>query len=74
VQVRNALTEERTDERLAEIKSLIESEREITLGLIKECSHDSRIGFEASNHYLYTVRDLKEKLLNLKYCEKFFGI
>ncbi|WP_141504719.1 hypothetical protein [Paenibacillus luteus] len=25
---------------------------------------DSRIGFEASNHYYYTVQDLKEKIIN----------
>lgn len=27
-------------------------------------TRDSRIGFEASNHYYYTVQDLKEKMLN----------
>lgn len=74
VQVREGLTEERTDNLLDEMKTLIENERELTLGLIRECSHDSRIGYEASNHYMYTVRDLEEKLLNLKYCEEFFKI
>ncbi len=74
VQVRNALKEERTDERLAEIKAIIENERQLTLDLMAECAKDSRIGYEASNHYMYTVRDLKEKLLNLKYCEEFFGL
>ncbi|OQA86755.1 MAG: hypothetical protein BWY31_01157 [Lentisphaerae bacterium ADurb.Bin242] len=29
--------------------------------------HDSRIGFEASNHYFYTVNDLKEKVLNCEH-------
>ncbi len=28
---------------------------------------DSRIGFEASNHYYYTVQDLREKALNCRY-------
>jgi len=28
---------------------------------------DSRIGFEASNHYYYTVQDLCEKALNCRY-------
>ncbi len=28
---------------------------------------DSRIGFEASNHYYYTVQDLKEKVLNCQF-------
>ena len=31
---------------------------------------DSRIGFEASNHYLYTANDLREKVLN---CEHLLG-
>ncbi|KKR03706.1 MAG: hypothetical protein UT30_C0021G0005 [Candidatus Uhrbacteria bacterium GW2011_GWF2_39_13] len=28
---------------------------------------DSRIGFEASNHYFYTLNDLREKVLNCEY-------
>ncbi|BBI33895.1 hypothetical protein [Cohnella abietis] len=28
---------------------------------------DSRIGFEASNHYYYTVQDLKEKIINCSF-------
>ena len=28
---------------------------------------DSRIGFEASNHYYYTVNDLREKIINCEY-------
>ena len=61
-------------ELLKEIKSVIENERELTLMLMKECAADSRIGFEASNHYYYTLQELKEKLLNLRYCEKYYGI
>lgn len=30
---------------------------------------DSRIGFESSNHYFYTLQGLKEKMINLAYCE-----
>lgn len=30
---------------------------------------DSRIGYESSNHYFYTMQDLKEKLINLDYVE-----
>ena len=29
---------------------------------------DARLGYESSNHYFYTLHDLAEKLLNLKYC------
>ena len=28
---------------------------------------DSRIGFEASNHYYYTLNDLREKVINCDY-------
>ena len=38
--------------------------------LIKLRAIDSRLGFEASNHYFYTMNDLEEKLINLRYCEE----
>lgn len=31
---------------------------------------DSRVGYESSNHYFYTLQDLKEKIINLNYCEE----
>lgn len=31
---------------------------------------DSRLGYESSNHYFYTLQDLKEKLINLAWCEE----
>ena len=34
---------------------------------------DSRIGFEASNHYYYTANDLKEKILNCEHVRRWFG-
>lgn len=45
------------------------SEREAVKELIKIRGADSRIGFEASNHYYYSVQDLAEKLINLDYVE-----
>lgn len=47
---------------------VVEDEWEIALRAIAVRSRDSRIGFEASNHYYYTVQDLKEKLINLSGC------
>jgi len=35
-------------------------------------SRDSRLGFEASNHYSHTMQDLKEKLLNIAWCKKYY--
>ena len=31
---------------------------------------DSRVGFESSNHYFYTLQDLREKMINLAFCEE----
>ena len=42
-------------------------ELENTLCLYEICRRDSRIGFEASNHYFYTLNDLREKVLNCQY-------
>jgi hypothetical protein len=43
----------------------VKCERENVLRVIKLRQMDSKIGFEASNHYFYTVADLIEKLINL---------
>ena len=45
-------------------------ELELALVLHQLCRRDSRIGFEASNHYLYTLNDLREKVLNCRYILK----
>ena len=39
-------------------------ELELALELHALARKDSRIGFEASNHYFYTLNDLREKVLN----------
>ncbi len=33
---------------------------------------DSRIGYEASNHYYYTTNDLKEKIINCATLKKYY--
>ena len=33
-------------------------------------ARDSRIGYEASNHYFYSMNDLCEKMLNLSWAER----
>ena len=52
----------------------IERRKELMLQEIKNvcvlfeiARRDSRIGFEASNHYYYTLNDLVEKVINCKY-------
>ncbi|MFM7322942.1 MAG: hypothetical protein ACKO5K_15695, partial [Armatimonadota bacterium] len=46
------------------LKSLLEEERGAARRLLELQSHDSRIGFEASNQYYYVDVDLAEKVLN----------
>ena len=50
--------------------AMVREERRTVRELIKLRLRDSRIGYESSNHYFYTLQDLWEKLLNLEYCEK----
>lgn len=46
----------------------IKKEKENVMRMIELRKKDSRIGFEASNHYFYSIQDLLEKLLNLDWC------
>jgi len=46
---------------------VLDEEIEIAKRLLAVVYRDSRIGFEASNHYYYTANDLKEKVLNCEY-------
>ncbi len=63
----------RDHKQYAEIESAVKDE-DAALKLLVECRKaDSRIGFEAANHYFYTVRDLQEKALNLQYLRDYFA-
>lgn len=53
-----------------ELLRIVREEMETVQTLIDLRLQDSRIGFESSNHYFYTVQDLKEKMINLVYCEE----
>jgi hypothetical protein len=48
---------------------VIQAERETAKRLIQLMAKDSRVGYEASNHYFYTQNTLKEKVLNLNALE-----
>lgn len=52
----------------AGVKDAVRKELENTLRLYDIMRRDSRIGFESSNHYYYTLNDLLEKIVN---CEQF---
>lgn len=53
-----------------ELLRIVHEEMETVQTLIRLRLQDSRIGFESSNHYFYTLQDLKEKMINLAYCEE----
>lgn len=50
-----------------ECLSILDEEIELAKDLLAVVYRDSRIGFEASNHYYYTANDLKEKVINSEY-------
>ena len=49
--------------RTAELPAVIREEKALALDLLGIVRRDTRIGFEASNHYYYTPNDLAEKAL-----------
>ena len=51
---------------LKEIEGLLQAEIELARRLYAVQSNDSRIGFEATNHYFFTPMDLAEKVLNCR--------
>ena len=54
----------------AECLPVLDEEIELAKRLLAVVNRDSRIGFEASNHYYYTASDLKEKVLNCEYLKQ----
>lgn len=69
VRLRGQLAEAGDDanrrELLAKIATVLESERDLAIRLFEIQSRESRIGFEATNHYFYIPIDLAEKVLNV---------
>jgi hypothetical protein len=53
--------------KIQEINAVLDEEIELAQRLHAVMQRDSRIGFEASNHYYYTANDLKEKILNCEH-------
>lgn len=56
-----------------EILKIITEEQKLAETLHDIMTKDSRIGFEASNHYYYTRSDLKEKALNCEYLRRLYS-
>ena len=51
-------------------RKIVGEEEKLAIELYHVIRRDSRIGFEASNHYFYTENDLKEKVLNCRHVLK----
>lgn len=49
------------------LADIVQKELENATALYTLVKQDSRIGFEASNHYYYTTQDLQEKAVNCQY-------
>lgn len=56
-----------------EMLQIVREEMDTVQTVIELRVKDSRVGYEASNHYYYTLQDLREKMINLAYCEKKLG-
>lgn len=56
----------------AERRRLSDQELVLARELLGLCLADSRLGFEASNHYFYVPQDLIEKIINCRYMESRF--
>ena len=54
----------RPQEHIATLNDIVDEEIQLAKTLLSLVRQDSRIGFEASNHYYYTQNDLIEKVIN----------
>lgn len=68
VQARNALEAGDGDRAvlLQELEAVLRAEIELARRLLILQRQDSRLGFEASNHYFYVPQDLAEKIVNCR--------
>ncbi|OUS78758.1 hypothetical protein B1748_01395 [Paenibacillus sp. MY03] len=58
---------EKKDKLRSALIDIVQKELENAKALYTLVKQDSRIGFEASNHYFYTKQDLQEKVMNCLY-------
>lgn len=66
------MSDDRRRTLLTRIQQLLESEIALARDLFAVTSRDSRIGYEASNHYYYVPQDLAEKVLNCDFLSRKF--
>jgi len=56
----------------AAILAILEEEKQALYTVAEARREDCRIGFEAANHYYYTIRDLQERVLDLNDHQNYF--
>ena len=56
-----------------QLRMILTSEIDAAVKLYEIVKADSRIGYEASNHYFYVPLDLVEKVVNCEYLREEFG-
>lgn len=59
---------------LTAILEILQEETEVAKGLLRVARSDSRIGYEASNHYYYTRQNLREKVLNCQFLRELYEL
>ena len=63
-----------TDRLCHELIAILNREIELAQRMFELASADSRLGYEASNHYFYVPLDLVEKVVNCDYLRTRFAI
>ncbi|RRB07956.1 hypothetical protein EHT25_07765 [Larkinella rosea] len=54
------------EEKLAALENILKKEIQLAKQMVLLQAQDSRLGFEASNHYFYVCNDLAEKVINCR--------
>lgn len=62
----------RDEGRIADAREHLSEEKELARKLYALASQDSRIGYEASNHYYFTQNNFLEKFVNIDFIERAF--
>ena len=67
------VSEEQKQQLRKRVQQIIESEITLARELFAVTSQDSRIGYEASNHYYYVPQDLVEKVISCDFLRRKFS-
>ncbi|MFA5866160.1 MAG: hypothetical protein WC975_15920 [Phycisphaerae bacterium] len=67
------LRDSETSDKASKMFPILEEEIDLAKTLYQLARQDSRLGFESSSHYAYTLNDLREKVINCEYLRLFFA-